>query len=441
MIRVRLLQFMYLVFKALIGIGLRLFYPNTVVHNRQYLNTKGPMLLIGNHPNGMMDPINVALHSRRMVHFLAKSQLFSNWFTRWFFNTFYCIPVQRSNFSTDQPIDMVRSFERCDIFLHEGGTLFVAPEGTSLNVRRILPLRTGAARIALSAESKKDFQLGLRFVVSGVTYIDAGSFWSGQFISTSAPFGIEEFEETYRKDEVTAVKLVTEKIFRELKKLNIHLENDALIPDFERLIRWFNSGIEADPEQFFIKGKLLADDINRLEQNNPLLIESARTHIAVVENYMHKWHLKAEQVPESIEPTSVLSFIVHLLLAVLGLPCMLAGLVIHFIPNFLPWLIEKIAKQHPIYIATTKFVTGFFLYIIYYPLLVKWVLGMGLSGGLSLTIIAGGIICGLLFFPYINILQKLKTSFVTFFVKKNEKEMVKNEILTLQDLISGKNTH
>lgn len=437
MIRKRLLQFMYLVFKCLIGTGLKLFYPNTVLHNQHHLNTKGPLILICNHPNGMMDPINVAHHSNRMVHFLAKSQLFGNWFSRWFFNTFYCIPVQRSNFSTDQPVDNSRSFERCNEFLKEEGTLFVAPEGTSLNVRRILPLRTGGARIALSAEAENNFYLGVKFVATGVTYINQGSFWSGQYILSSPPFGIEEFAELNTKDNYAAVRKLTEKIYQELKKLNINLENDSFIPVFENLIRWFYPGIESNPEQFFTKGSRLAEQINHFEKHSPEKLNELLVRAGKIENFMKKWRLPATQLAFAIDRPSIVTCLLRLIVAIIGLPILIAGLLIHFIPNFIPWLIEKLARQHPIYIATTKFVSGFFLYLIYYPLLMKYTFSLGLPIIQTVFIIISAIVCGLLFFPYIDALQKLKTSFVSFFIKKIEKEMIKKEILTLKDLISS----
>lgn len=435
MIRRRLLQFMYLVFKGLIGFGLKLFYPNTVLHNSQYLNTKGPLILIGNHPNGMMDPINLALHSNRMVHFLAKSQLFGNWFSSWFFNTFYCIPVQRSNFSTDQPVDNNQSFERCNAFLKDGGSLYVAPEGTSLNVRRILPLRTGGARIALSAEAANDFRLGIKFVVSGITYVDQGSFWSGKYVTTSAPFGIDDLKDIYQQDNFTAVRQLTDKIYDELRKLNICLENDAFLPKFEKIIRWLYPGIDSDPEQFFKTGCFLAENINKQEKHSPEKLDAMTAPILRIEGFMQKWCLKAAQVPEVAAHNSFADLLLRFILSLFALPVIAIGLFIHFIPNFIPWLVEKLARQHPIYIATTKFVAGFFIYLIYYPLLLKYIFSLGFTIGQTIAIILGAIICGLLFFPCVDILRKLQTSIVSFFVGKFEKELIKKEILTLKDLI------
>ncbi len=435
MIRKRFLQAMYLGFKCLIGFGFKLFYSKTVTDQAHFLDTKGPLILLGNHPNGMIDPLNIALLSNRMVHFLAKSQLFGTWFTNWFFNTFYCIPVERPDFANGQLVNNEKNFERCDNFLADGGALFIAPEGTSLDVRRILPLKTGAARIALNAESKNDFKLGLKFVASGITYVNQGSFWSGQYIITTAPIGISDYKEMYSNDSVGAFKHLSLRLHEELKSLNIHLENDGFLPNFEKIIRWLYRGIESDPRQFYLQGKSLADKINILDQTSTNGLQVLDPFIGAIDGFQKKWRISEAQVQEVLNDHSLIKVLTFFLLALIGFPFMVAGFILHFLPNFLPWLVEKLAKQHKIYIATTKFMVGFFTYLIYYPLLVKLFINAGYSWYQNLGFIIFTVITGLLFFPYLSILASLKSCFISYLVNQSEKDEIKKQILTLKDLI------
>ena len=109
------------------------------------------------------------MRSNRQVAFLANASLFASSFANWFLSQ-YCVPIQRKTDVANKNVDNDKSFERCDAFLSNGGCLYIAPEGTSDMERRLRPIKTGTARIALSAEAKNAFQLGLKIIPVGLTY-------------------------------------------------------------------------------------------------------------------------------------------------------------------------------------------------------------------------------------------------------------------------------
>ena len=83
----------------------------------------------------------------RHIYFLAATELFSNWFGRWFFTNVKCIPVDRTNFSMatfHSVIDRLRSDKAVLIF----------PEG-QINRDEGAPLgfKTGAVLMATSANA------------------------------------------------------------------------------------------------------------------------------------------------------------------------------------------------------------------------------------------------------------------------------------------------
>ena len=57
-----------------------------------------------------------------------------------------------------------------DKHLIDGGCIYIAPEGTSVVERRVRTIKTGTARIALSAENKSDFNLGTTIIPVGLSY-------------------------------------------------------------------------------------------------------------------------------------------------------------------------------------------------------------------------------------------------------------------------------
>jgi 1-acyl-sn-glycerol-3-phosphate acyltransferase len=68
----------------------------------------GPVLLVANHPNSLIDPAMVATAARRPVRFLAKSSLFSHPVVGWLVRGAGAIPVYRQQ---DNPAEMKRNLE------------------------------------------------------------------------------------------------------------------------------------------------------------------------------------------------------------------------------------------------------------------------------------------------------------------------------------------
>jgi glycerol-3-phosphate O-acyltransferase/dihydroxyacetone phosphate acyltransferase len=115
----------------------------------QRVPRSGPVLLVANHPNSLLDPMLVAAAARRPVRFLAKAPLFGDRKVGWLVRGAGAIPVYRR---VDDPqamggnVDMFRAVYR---ELAGGAALGIFPEGKSHSEPGLAPLKTGAARIAL----------------------------------------------------------------------------------------------------------------------------------------------------------------------------------------------------------------------------------------------------------------------------------------------------
>jgi glycerol-3-phosphate O-acyltransferase / dihydroxyacetone phosphate acyltransferase len=111
----------------------------------------GPVLLVANHPNSLLDPALVAAAARRPVRFLAKEPLFRDPAVSWLVRGAGAIPVYRTQ---DDPGSVGRNeeaFRAAHEALREGAAVGIFPEGISHHLPALAPLKTGAARIALGA--------------------------------------------------------------------------------------------------------------------------------------------------------------------------------------------------------------------------------------------------------------------------------------------------
>lgn len=118
------------------------------VHNAENLdNTKGGYIVCGNHIS-MIDPVILAVSTKRQIHYMGKKELFDNKVLSFLFRSLGAFPVDRQGIS-------LSAIKSSIGVLNEGGVLGIYPEGT-----RVLSgydennAKPGIAMIAYKANSK-----------------------------------------------------------------------------------------------------------------------------------------------------------------------------------------------------------------------------------------------------------------------------------------------
>lgn len=186
----------------------------------------GPTLLVGNHSNGLVDPGLFIALSRTPVRFLAKFTLFEMPLVGLVVRWLRAIPIyrQKDGVGTERN---ERSFDAALDALAEGGVLGLFPEGTSHSGTRLLrPFRTGAARIALGAEARAGFELGLRIQPVGLVYDDRGRFRSRVTVHAGEPFTVEDLRALHERDRWAAVLELTRRIERALGAVVLEVDDE-----------------------------------------------------------------------------------------------------------------------------------------------------------------------------------------------------------------------
>jgi glycerol-3-phosphate O-acyltransferase/dihydroxyacetone phosphate acyltransferase len=204
---------------AAFAIG-RLFYPRVAA-----LGTipDGPLLIAPNHPNGLLDGLVLLMAARRPVAFLAKSTFFHNPLLAPLLRAFSAVPVYRPQDAGKpggQPNDSGRSndetFTAARQLLANGGALAIFPEGTPNLGQGLLPLKTGAARIALGAEAEAGWALGLRLLPVGLWFEDQARARTAALVLTGRPIAVSKLRAIYENDPAAAVRALTEQLRDEL---------------------------------------------------------------------------------------------------------------------------------------------------------------------------------------------------------------------------------
>jgi glycerol-3-phosphate O-acyltransferase / dihydroxyacetone phosphate acyltransferase len=181
----------------------------------------GPTLYVLNHPNGLLDPLVVSALLDRPPRLLAKATLWKTAILRPFLAVFDPIPVHRQQ---DGPVvegATERTFAAVHEALADGDAIALFPEGISHGDRDLAPLKTGAARIVLSAP------VAVQLVPAGLVYGERERFRHGVLLRIGAPIAHDDLRG--RGAEPAAVEQLSARIRDALYPLTLHGSDDALL--------------------------------------------------------------------------------------------------------------------------------------------------------------------------------------------------------------------
>jgi 1-acyl-sn-glycerol-3-phosphate acyltransferase len=185
----------YALLRAIAGIALRWYYRDIQVEGLERVPRRGPVLLVVNHPNALVDALVVGWVLRRRVLITAKSTIFANPIAGALLRFIGVVPLRRA---TDEaranalmnPARNRETFETVHRALARGGMVLIFPEGKSHDEPSLAPLKTGAARMALHARNSRDVP-GLSVVPIGLTFERKDAPRSRVFVQIGEPIRMD----------------------------------------------------------------------------------------------------------------------------------------------------------------------------------------------------------------------------------------------------------
>jgi len=220
----------------------RLYYPEPTVTGAEHLRPSGPAIFVLNHPNGLLDPLVLRVAVGRPVRFLAKGTLFGNPLGRLAMEAFGSIPVHRAqdvragDGEAGRAVANEKAFARCRELLATGEAIALFPEGVSHSEPHLRPLKTGAARIALSAE--RQHRSGLVVIPVGLGYEQKTTFRSRVLLVVGPPLVIAARLDDFQRDERAATESLTCDIRAALDEVVLQAESHELLEGVARVATW-----------------------------------------------------------------------------------------------------------------------------------------------------------------------------------------------------------
>ncbi len=146
---------MIYILKLFIRAALWIFCADVNVNNKSLLKTKGPLLIIANHPNSFLDAIIIGAQYKRRIHFLARGDIFTKKHHRFLLGLLNMIPVYRQREGKQFLHLNEYAFNKATELLEKEEAVLIFIEGVCINKNEIQPFKKGTSRIIERIQAKK----------------------------------------------------------------------------------------------------------------------------------------------------------------------------------------------------------------------------------------------------------------------------------------------
>jgi 1-acyl-sn-glycerol-3-phosphate acyltransferase len=227
---------LYRVLIRFLTVVTNLYFVEVRSSGRMNVPEEGPLILAANHPGSVLDAVLLSTQVSRPIRYLARSGLFRVPVMASLFRSLGAIPIYRPSESADSGERNRVTFARVYEHLDDSGCIGIFPEGRNSSWATVGQLRKGVARMALGAEERHDFALGLVVVPVGITHDRRELLSSDALLRFGKPIRVDEFRELHASDPEAAVQAMTEQVQKDLRRQALHVSDrrlERMINDFE----------------------------------------------------------------------------------------------------------------------------------------------------------------------------------------------------------------
>lgn len=352
---------LYRGFRVVMRTAIAIHFRRVFVVGQDRFPRRGAALLAANHPSTWSDVLLLETLLGRRLHFLAQIRQFHPRPRAVLLRIFGTLPV----YASDSGITAERNeetFGRCRSLFDRGEVVAIFPEGISRTDRSLMPLRRGAARLALSYARPRGAGRSFALVPIALRYSERTAFRGDVTVRIGNPIAWSELRTWFADADTAAADRLTERIAGALRSLGVMPENPEDAPLLDAL-----ESIAAAREGS--RDLATAEDIQR--SISALRREDPQGHARLRRlAHAHARALKALRVSDG---ALVKAMPLHArpsgrriaAIATMALPA-LAGAVIHAIPALLTRRAIRCYGYGPSQIAFARISAGFLFLTLWY---------------------------------------------------------------------------
>lgn len=349
----------------------------------------GPTIIVANHPNMLMDPLLVLRTAGCRVRVLAKAPLFRLPLFGQVLRAMDTLPLYRVQDDPEQVSRNRFAYQEAVDTLCRGATLVMFPEGKSHSEPALAPLKSGVARIALEAEERSGWRLGVKVVPIGLAYERKQLYRSRVVVSVGEPVELAVWRGRYVENRSVATRALTAVIASALQDqtFNLYDESDRELVEIADLLYSRVKGWAGWCERESFSDRLprlrrFARQFGWLRVNDPERWDELSRGLRSHARCLSELGGGDAEAPPRYRTGRVVRYVVRegAILA-LTFPLAVLGTVVWFLPHYLAGFTSRLMRPPIETIATVKLLTGIVLYPIFY---LGWVaLTAGLAGAVA----------------------------------------------------------
>jgi len=348
--------------------ALRGYFGKVTIRDAERLPSSGPVLVVANHPATLSEVFLLGTRLHRRFHFLAASFVFRPWIRGVVVRIAGAVPIYRRQDDPTQTYRNEDAFRACHDLFDRGGAIVIFPEGESRTDRALLPLKTGAARLALEYESRRAGSLAV--VPVGIHFSDRTRFRSDAVVSVGRPIDLRPFAGS--GDPQEAVRSLTATMQRSLESLILNVPDDAMVRflgDVERL--YLQDLKEKRPDEIDLDLlRRVADCMRHYQSADPQRVYTAWRRTTA---YWRKLHAVGLADPafqdEARFRTATRRAVLVGLGAIAGFAPAALGFLINALPFYASDVLAKAVAPQAILISGVRMIAGVLLFPLTYGLL------------------------------------------------------------------------
>lgn len=348
---------------------------------------RGPVLLVANHPNGLVDPILLSGTTTRVVRFLGKATLFDVPVFGRLMRGIDALPVYRSQDGADTSLNQA-TFAAVHRSLLAGELVCLFPEGKSHDEPALAKLKTGAARMALGAQELAEHALGLAIVPVGLVYRSKRRFRSSVATWIGPAIPCADLADLQRSDEREAVRILTERISAGLRAVTLDLERWEQLPLLD-LAERIDAAEHPDERGRVARLGAFAAGVRALRAEDPDAIDALTGRIVAFQGRLQRLGLAPEDLSARLErryePGVVAAFVLKgVAMLAVGFPLAALGTIFWYVPYRLAALLPRPFTRSDSVVVTGRILAA----IVIFPLwLVLALVGIARATSPSLALV------------------------------------------------------
>ena len=346
--------------------ALHLFYRRVDVVGAKSVPNTGPVIFTPNHQNALMDALSILCTKNRQPVFVARADIFQKPLIIAILHFLRILPIYRKRDGGNSSDSNQETFDLIPKILNSGQSVGIMPEGTHNEIKRLRMLQKGVFRLAMQAQEKHGNSPMIKIVPVGIEYTSTNRFRSDVMVKYGKAIEVSDFYDLYVENQAKAFKQMQDDLMEKMREIMIDITSDQYYSEIERLRVLYQRkatkllGLKYRKVQHRLKAQQkIISKLQNYEHTNPeemsALCHDVRDYFAILQKQdINDWVIK-------YQPYTLVGLLGRGLVALLGFPLWLLGLLFNYLPYRLSTVASRRVKD-PQFISSVQFVAGLVLF-------------------------------------------------------------------------------